>query len=151
MRDFPEFYPLYSTREFRYNNISQSNRNRLLWMDPTVDGMKTGLTQNAGYCLIASAKRGERRLISVVLGAGSDAARAAESQAAQLGFQAYDTVRFTKRDTVSTLQVGKGGATQLKAGFARACPSLPRDAEKIRRACKRTLLAPSRPSKRWSR
>jgi len=121
MRDFPDFYPLYATREYRYNNISQSNRNRLLWMDPTVDGMKTGLTENAGYCLIASAKRGERRLISVVLGAGSDAARASESQKLlNHGFQAYDTVRlYEKSQPVATLQVWKGGANNVKAGFGR--------------------------------
>jgi D-alanyl-D-alanine carboxypeptidase (penicillin-binding protein 5/6) len=129
VRDFPDFYPLYSTREFRYNNISQSNRNRLLWTDPTVDGMKTGLTEGAGYCLIASARRGERRLISVVLGARSDAARAAESQKLlNYGFQAYDTVRFyEKNQAVATLQVWKGGANSVKAGLARELYlSLPR-------------------------
>ena len=121
VRDFPDFYPLYSTREFRYNNISQSNRNRLLWTDPTVDGMKTGLTENAGYCLIASARRGERRLISVVLGARSDAARAAESQKLlNYGFQAFDTVRlYEKEQAVATLQVWKGSANNVKAGVAR--------------------------------
>ena len=80
IRDFPDDYKLYSLREFRYNNITQANRNRLLWIDPFVDGMKTGHTDAAGWCLIASAKRGERRLIAVVLGAASDAARAAEAQ-----------------------------------------------------------------------
>jgi D-alanyl-D-alanine carboxypeptidase (penicillin-binding protein 5/6) len=121
VRDFADFYPLYSVREFRYNNISQSNRNRLLWTDPTVDGMKTGLTENAGYCLIASARRGERRLISVVLGARSDAARAAESQKLlNYGFQAFDTVRLYERSqAVATLQVWKGSANQLKAGVGR--------------------------------
>lgn len=119
MRDFPEFYPLYATREFRYNGISQANRNRLLWMDPTVDGMKTGLTENAGHCLIASAKRGERRLVSVVLGARSDTARAAESQKLlNYGFQAYDTVRlYEKSQMVATLQVWKGSVNNVKAGF----------------------------------
>ena len=76
IRDFPEYYPLYALREYRYNNINQPNRNRLLWLDPNVDGMKTGYTENAGFCLIASAKRGTRRLLSVVLGASSDNARA---------------------------------------------------------------------------
>ena len=79
MRDFPEHYPLYSQREFTFNRIKQANRNRLLWSDPTVDGMKTGFTEAAGYCLLASAKRGERRLVSVVLGAQSESARASES------------------------------------------------------------------------
>ena len=119
VRDFPEYYPLYSTKEFRYNNISQSNRNRLLWTDPTVDGMKTGYTENAGYCLITSARRGERRLISVVLGAASEAMRASESQKLlNYGFQFYDSVRlYEKNQPVATLQVWKGGDNTVKAGF----------------------------------
>lgn len=119
VRDFPEYYPLYSTKEFRYNNISQSNRNRLLWTDPTVDGMKTGHTEDAGYCLISSAKRGERRLIAVVLGAASEAARAIESQKLlNYGFQFYDTVRlYQKNQAVATLQVWKGDSNMVKAGF----------------------------------
>jgi D-alanyl-D-alanine carboxypeptidase (penicillin-binding protein 5/6) len=119
VRDFPEYYPLYSTKEFRYNNISQSNRNRLLWTDPTVDGLKTGYTENAGYCLITSAKRGERRLVSVVLGAVSEAARAIESQKLlNYGFQFYDTVRlYEKNQAVATLQVWKGSSNMVKAGF----------------------------------
>ena len=76
IRDFPEYYTLYSIREYRYNNITQQNRNRLLWLDPDVDGVKTGFTEAAGYCLIASAKRGPRRLLSVVVGANSESARA---------------------------------------------------------------------------
>jgi len=121
VRDFPEYYPLYSTKEFRYNNISQSNRNRLLWTDPTVDGMKTGYTENAGYCLITSARRGERRLISVVLGAASEAMRASESQKLlNYGFQFYDSVRlYEKNQRVATLQVWKGGVNTVKAGFMR--------------------------------
>ncbi len=119
IRDFPEYYPLYSQKEFRYNTISQSNRNRLLWTDPTVDGMKTGYTENAGYNLITSAKRGERRLISVVLGAASESARAAESQKLlNYGFQFYDGVRlYAKSQPVATLQVFKGAASAVKAGF----------------------------------
>lgn len=119
VRDFPEYYPLYSTKEFRYNNISQSNRNRLLWTDPTVDGMKTGYTENAGYCLITSAKRGERRLISVVLGAASEAMRASESQKLlNYGFQFYDSVRlYEKNQPVATLRVWKGSGNTVKAGF----------------------------------
>jgi D-alanyl-D-alanine carboxypeptidase (penicillin-binding protein 5/6) len=119
VRDFPEHYPLYSTKEFRYNNISQSNRNRLLWTDPTVDGMKTGHTEDAGYCLISSAKRGERRLIAVVLGAASQTARAIESQKLlNYGFQFYDTVRlYQKNQAVATLRVWKGDSNMVKAGF----------------------------------
>jgi len=119
VRDFPEYYPLYSLKEYRYNNITQSNRNRLLWADPTVDGMKTGYTENAGYCLITSARRGPRRLISVVLGTNSESGRATESQKLlNYGFQFYDTVRlYEKNHPVSTVKVWKGGANQVKAGF----------------------------------
>lgn len=119
IRDFPEYYPLYSLREYRYNNINQPNRNRLLWLDPNVDGMKTGYTENAGFCLIASAKRGTRRLLSVVLGASSDNARAQESQKLlNFGFQFYDSVKlFDKGQAVSTLEVWKGAESRLKAGF----------------------------------
>jgi serine-type D-Ala-D-Ala carboxypeptidase (penicillin-binding protein 5/6) len=119
IRDFPEYYTLYSQKEFRYNNITQSNRNRLLWTDPTVDGMKTGYTENAGYCLITSARRGERRLLSVVLGAASEAVRAAESQKLlNYGFQFYDGVRlYAANESVATLQVFKGSANSVKTGF----------------------------------
>jgi len=117
IRDFPEYYKLYSLKEFRYNNITQQNRNRLLWLDPNVDGVKTGHTEAAGYCLIASAKRGKRRLLSVVLGARSDAQRAQESQKLlNYGFQFYDSVRVYEKDQpVSTLRVWKGVRNDLKA------------------------------------
>ena len=119
VRDFPDYYPLYSAKEYRYNNISQSNRNRLLWTDPSVDGMKTGYTENAGYCLVTSAKRETRRLISVVLGAASESARAIESQKLlNYGFQFYDTVRlYESNQPVATLQVWKGSSNTVKAGF----------------------------------
>jgi D-alanyl-D-alanine carboxypeptidase (penicillin-binding protein 5/6) len=119
IRDYPEFYPLYSIKEYRYNNITQPNRNRLLWSDPYVDGMKTGNTDAAGYCLIASAKRGPRRLLSVVLGAGSDTARAIESQKLlNYGFQFYDTVQmYQNGQTVNTLRVWKGATDSVAAGF----------------------------------
>ncbi|TSA15887.1 MAG: D-alanyl-D-alanine carboxypeptidase [Betaproteobacteria bacterium] len=119
IRDFPDYYPLYSLREYRYNNITQHNRNRLLWLDPNVDGMKTGYTENAGFCLIASAKRGTRRLLSVVVGANSDNARAQESQKLlNFGFQFYDSVKlYEKGQAVSTLEVWKGSENRLKAGF----------------------------------
>ncbi|TMH21338.1 MAG: D-alanyl-D-alanine carboxypeptidase [Betaproteobacteria bacterium] len=119
IRDFPEYYPLYALKEYRYNNITQPNRNRLLWTDPFVDGVKTGYTDAAGYCLIASAKRGPRRLLSVVLGAGSDAARTSESQKLlNYGFQFYDTVElYQNGESVSTLRVWKGAANAVSAGF----------------------------------
>ena len=119
IRDFPEYHPLYSMKEYRYNNITQANRNRLLWSDPTVDGMKTGYTENAGYCLITSARRGERRLISVLLGTASETARAVESQKLlNYGFQFYDSVKlYDRNQTVASLQVWKGSGSSVKAGF----------------------------------
>jgi D-alanyl-D-alanine carboxypeptidase (penicillin-binding protein 5/6) len=119
IRDFPEYYPLYSLREYRYNNITQPNRNRLLWLDPNVDGLKTGYTENAGFCLIASGRRGARRLLSVVLGANSDNGRVQESQKLlNYGFQFYDSVKLYDKDqAVSTLEVLKGSENRLKAGF----------------------------------
>lgn len=119
IRDFPEYYPLYSLKEYRYNNITQSNRNRLLWADPTVDGIKTGHTESAGYCLITSARRGQRRLVSVVLGTSSESVRAIESQKLlNYGFQFYDTVRlYEKSQPVSTVKVWKGNVNQVKGGF----------------------------------
>jgi len=119
IRDFPEYYPLYSIKEYRYNNITQSNRNRLLWSDPYVDGVKTGFTDGAGYCLIASAARGPRRLLAVVLGAASDAARASEAQKLlNYGFQFYDTVQLYQNGAqVSVLKVWKGATSAVPAGF----------------------------------
>lgn len=122
--DFPEFYKIYSTKEFKYNNISQPNRNRLLWLDPSVDGMKTGHTAESKFSLIASAKRpngtsGERRLISVVLGADSDQMRAQESQKLlNWGFQNFDTVKlYSKGQAISTPEIWKGTQSQIKLGF----------------------------------
>ena len=120
IRDFPADYAKYYTiKEFRYNNITQHNRNRLLWLDPTVDGLKTGYTEAAGYCLISSAKRGPRRLISVVLGTASDSVRAQESlKLLNYGFQFYDAVQlYAKDQAVSSLKVWKGAASTVKAGF----------------------------------
>lgn len=120
IRDFPEYYPLYSLKEYKYNNISQANRNRLLWLDPNVDGVKTGHTEAAGYCLITSARRGERRLIAVVVGAASDNARTLESQRLlNYGFQFFDTVRLYQREQeVTSIQLWKGAQNMLKAGFS---------------------------------
>jgi len=119
IRDFPEYYPLYSLRDYRYNNITQPNRNRLLWIDPYVDGMKTGHTDAAGWCLIASAKRGDRRLVAVVLGAASDATRTTEAQKLlNYGFVAFDTVQlYAPGKPVATLRVWKGETADVAAGF----------------------------------
>ena len=119
IRDYPEYYPLYAQKEFRYNNITQPNRNRLLWTDPYVDGLKTGHTDAAGWCLIASALRGERRVLAVVLGANSDAARATEAQKLlNFGFQAFDTVQlYQSGKQVTSLRVWKGTTPEVPAGF----------------------------------
>jgi len=119
IRDYPEYYPLYSQKEFRYNNITQPNRNRLLWSDPHVDGMKTGHTDAAGWCLVATALRGDRRVLAVVLGASSDAARASEAQKLlNWGFQAFDTVQlYQSGKQVTTLRVWKGTLPEVPAGF----------------------------------
>ena len=122
IRDFPEEYKkYYSMKEFRYNNITQPNRNRLLFMDSSVDGVKTGHTEGAGYCLVSSALRDQRRLLSVVLGTKSDATRASESlKLLNWGFQSYDAVTlFAKDQPVATLRVWKGTQKTVKAGFER--------------------------------
>jgi D-alanyl-D-alanine carboxypeptidase (penicillin-binding protein 5/6) len=119
IRDFPEFFPLYAQKEYTYNKITQPNRNRLLWLDKFVDGMKTGHTESAGFCLISTAKREDRRLISVVLGTSSDDARTVESQKLlNYGFQFFDTKRlYQKGQSVATLDVFKGQAKSVTAGF----------------------------------
>jgi D-alanyl-D-alanine carboxypeptidase (penicillin-binding protein 5/6) len=123
--DFPQFYKIDSVKSFTYNKITQPNRNRLLWLDPTVDGMKTGHTENAGFCMIASAHRpngssGERRLISVVLGTTSDSSRTQESQKLlNWGFQNFDTVKlYSKGQAIATPEVWKGSQGSVKIGFA---------------------------------
>jgi serine-type D-Ala-D-Ala carboxypeptidase (penicillin-binding protein 5/6) len=119
--DFPEHYPIYSQKEFAFNGMAQGNRNRLLWTDPTVDGLKTGFTESAGYCLIASARRGERRLVSVVLGAQSDTLRTGETQKLlNFGYQAYDTRRLYRRgEAVATPAIFKGTSSTVRLGFER--------------------------------
>ncbi len=121
MRDFPTEVGYYKEREFTHNNITQPNRNRLLFIDPTVDGLKTGHTEAAGWCLIATAKRGERRLVSVVLGAASDSARTQESQKLlNFGYQFFDSQRLYKKDeAIATPEIFKGTKNAIKLGFDR--------------------------------
>ncbi len=122
IREFPEEYArYYSMKEFRHNDITQMNRNRLLWLDPSVDGVKTGFTETAGYCLIASAERNGRRLLSVLLGADSEGARARESQKLlNWGYQVFDGVRlYEAGQAVKTIHVWKGAAEAVRAGFER--------------------------------
>ena len=122
IRDFPERYPYYAIKEYSFNNIRQDNRNLLLRRDPTVDGMKTGFTDAAGYCLIASAQRdfanGKRRLLAVVMGAESMQGRANESQKLlNWGYAAFDAVRlFEAGKSVVTAPVWKGTADEVRLG-----------------------------------
>lgn len=118
IQDFPDQYKrLYSVKEYTYNKITQPNRNRLLWLDPSVDGMKTGHTETAGFCLISSAKRGEHRLISVVLGAADDNARATESQKLlNYGYQFFEShLVYKAGQTIATQKVWKGSDSKLAA------------------------------------
>lgn len=148
IRDFPDYYPIYSQKQFTYNKITQPNRNRLLWLDPTVDGVKTGHTEAAGYCLISSAKRGPRRLISVVLGTESDSARAQESQRLlNYGFQNFDSTRlYTKAQPISQLKVFKGSSSTVPAGFLDdfilSLPTGMTDKMKVQLVSQQPLLAP---------
>lgn len=119
IHDYPEFFPIYSMHEFRYNNITQPNRNLLLYRDPEVDGMKTGHTNSAGYCLIATKTHEGRRVLSVVLGATSEIIRANES-AKLLGYgvQFFETPKlFSAKQVISTSRVFKGEAKEVAVGF----------------------------------
>jgi len=124
IREHPEFYKYYAIKDYKYNNISQPNRNLLLRRDPTVDGIKTGHTEAAGYCLAASAQRdfpnGKRRLVSVVLNTNSSEARASESQKLlNWGFQAFDDLRlFENNKPMATAPVWKGKSNEAKLGAA---------------------------------
>ena len=152
INDFPEFYTLYSVRQFTYNKIKQDNRNLLLGRDPSVDGMKTGYTDAAGYCLVASAVRdmpnGKRRLVSVVLGTSSREARAAESQKLlNWGFQAWDAVRlFEAGKPIVTVPVWKGKLPEAQLGAPGALfVTVPKgEGDKLKTQIERTdpLLAP---------
>ncbi len=119
IRDFPEHYPLFGLKDYTFNNVTQANRNRLLWLDPYADGLKTGHTETAGFCLVGSAKRDKRRLISVVLGADSDSQRASESQKLlNYGFQNFDAVRlYQNSETVTNVRIWKGTQSHLNLGF----------------------------------
>jgi len=121
IREFPEHYRWYSIREFTYNDIKQHNRNKLLWRDDAVDGVKTGHTEAAGYCLVASAQKEGMRLISVVMGTSSEDARARESQALlNYGFRFFETHRlYGAGDKLADSRVWKGEREQLALGLSR--------------------------------
>ncbi len=120
IREFPEEYKWYSEKQYTYNGITQHNRNKLLWRDSSVDGLKTGHTEEAGYCLAASAKRNDMRLMSVVLGTRSENARAQETQKLlNFGFRFFETHELYKAgQEVTETKVWKGQQKQLKLGLA---------------------------------
>jgi D-alanyl-D-alanine carboxypeptidase (penicillin-binding protein 5/6) len=163
INDFPEYYPLYSIKKYRFEGSptsNENNRNVLLLRDPSVDGMKTGYTEAAGYCMVISAQRdfpnlaangaggGKRRLLSVVLGTASMDARANESQKLlNWGFQAFDTVRLFEADkAIATVPVWKGAANEAQLGSSAAVfLSVPKgDGAKLQTKIERTdpLVAP---------
>jgi len=117
--EFPDYYRWYSDKEYSFNNIRQHNRNNLLWRDPAVDGLKTGHTQAAGYCLAASAKRDGMRLVSVVLGSRSESSRVSESQSLlNYGFRFFETVQLYKAgQELAQGRVWKGEGEQVRLGI----------------------------------
>ncbi len=119
IKNFPEHYKLYKVKEFTYNNIPQYNRNKLLWQDASVDGLKTGHTESAGYCLVASAQRDGMRLISVVIGTDSEKARAEQSKALlNYGFRFFETRPLYKAgQPLATIRAWKGDPTELQLGL----------------------------------
>ncbi|MFY3775777.1 D-alanyl-D-alanine carboxypeptidase family protein [Marinobacter salsuginis] len=119
INDYPENYPLYAEKHFTYNNIRQPNRNSLLWRDDSVDGLKTGHTEEAGYCLVASAKRNDTRLIAVVMGTNSSEARAQEIQKMlNYGFRYYESERlFQSGQELIEARVWGGQTDQLSVGM----------------------------------
>jgi serine-type D-Ala-D-Ala carboxypeptidase (penicillin-binding protein 5/6) len=125
IRDYPEYYSIFSEKDFTYNKIKQPNRNRLLWLDPTVDGLKTGHTKAAGYCLIATAKRpltgvpdASRRLVAVMMGEPKEHNRVQDSlKMLNYGYTAYDALRlFKANQVVESPRVYKGATDNVQAG-----------------------------------
>jgi len=134
IRDFPEYYKWYSQKTFTYNEIKQNNRNKLLWSDKTVDGLKTGFTDKAKYNLVASAKRlNDMRLISVVLGSSSPDARANETQQLlDYGFRFFETIKID--NIVKSVPLLKGEKDSLKVGTTESSTiTLPRGQFKLSR------------------
>lgn len=137
IQDFPEHYQLYREKYFSYNGINQPNRNRLLFRDETVDGLKTGHTEEAGYCLVASAKRKDMRLIAVVMGTDSEDARASETQKLlSYGFRYYQTQPvYTAGDELRSVRVWAGRSDQVALGVAEdIILTIPRGSQKALQA-----------------
>ncbi|MGO2132823.1 MAG: serine hydrolase, partial [Halomonas sp.] len=130
IEDYPEHYQMYAQKQFTFGGIEQSNRNRLLWRDASVDGLKTGWTNEAGFCLVASAERDDMRLISVVMGTSSDEARAQETQKLlSYGFRYFETVKLDDAGAqLGTTRVWGGDTNTLSVGVDKAVMvTLPRD------------------------
>jgi D-alanyl-D-alanine carboxypeptidase (penicillin-binding protein 5/6) len=150
--EFPQYYSWYSQKEFTYNKITQKNRNALLWRDPSVDGMKTGMTDAAGYCLVSSASRDDMRLIAVVLGTKSSSARANDSQALlNYGFRFFETrLLFPAGGSVAQTRVWKGATENATVGLQQDLyVTIPRgsyDQLETKVELPAQLLAPVRPS-----
>jgi D-alanyl-D-alanine carboxypeptidase (penicillin-binding protein 5/6) len=148
VREFPQYYKWYSQRDFTYNGITQYNRNRLLARDPSVDGMKTGYTESAGYCLVTSALRDDMRLLSVVMGSKSPETRANQSQALlNFGFNFYKAHRLYKASQpLTTVRVWKGSIGTVPVGLAEDLyVTLPRGSSEKLSAfmdVKRIIMAP---------
>jgi D-alanyl-D-alanine carboxypeptidase (penicillin-binding protein 5/6) len=119
IRDFPDYYPWYSEKEFTFNNIRQHNRNTLLWRDPAIDGLKTGHTEAAGYCLASSAKRDGMRLVSAVMGSSSESSRASETQTLlNYGFRFFETVQlYEAGQELAPARVWKGMVEEVMVGL----------------------------------
>ncbi|MEK9793201.1 MAG: D-alanyl-D-alanine carboxypeptidase family protein [Gammaproteobacteria bacterium] len=131
--EFPDLYKMYSTKSFKFNDIKQYSRNKLLFIDDNVDGIKTGFTKAAGYCLASSAKRGSRRLIAVVMGAPTPDVRIQASRTLlEYGFRFFETHTLFKSDTaISTARVFAGEETELKFGLMKdATVTIPRRQKK---------------------
>jgi D-alanyl-D-alanine carboxypeptidase (penicillin-binding protein 5/6) len=118
IHDYPEDYKIYAIKEFEWNGITQHNRNSLLWRDPTVDGIKTGHTKDAGFCLTTSAKRGDQRLIAVVMGTPSEKQRADDNQSLlNYGFRFYETHKlYEASKTLAQPELWKGAQNTLALG-----------------------------------
>lgn len=148
IRDFPEFYYIYAQREYQYNSVSQFNRNRLLWLDPYVDGLTTSHSDEGKFGMVASAKRDQRRLIAVVLGTATEKLRNIESQRLlNLGFQEFETVRlYAANQPVSNKRIWKGTSKRLNIGFGAdfhiSIPKGRRQALKATLETQQPLIAP---------
>ncbi len=120
INEFPEYYAWYAEKEFTFNEIRQHNRNTLLWRDPAIDGLKTGHTESAGYCLASSALRDGMRLVAVVMGSESESSRATESQTLlNYGFRFYETIQLYEAKTeLAKAKVWKGMTEEVGTGLA---------------------------------